>query len=393
MGEIGAALKAVKGAQATAHAAGFGSADTSDPGAQLMSDPLGSIYPQMPDFSGQGMNQAQGGMPQTTAPQMSQEAPQIAPPQAAPIDNPYDGQNYSNPREIAGSIGQGSNDENITVTGDAWKPKKESGVGRLMDTLLELRGRRPVFKDRTDDANLQSAMDGAQGDSKPGFDQEKLISRVRKFNPDLADKMENQFVVQQRLQGNLDRSNEVFDMKKRELVLDRTASAMQTPGLDKDPVAYQKMRDRMIAYGNKYKEDVSNDIPEQWDPDIANIVRYGRIGVKDQTKLEQGDRKLTQGDRRLDQRDTSIGNQDRHNQAMEGTSQQNADTASRNANKRPDKGESRFVDTKNGRMVIRGNQGVIISPDGNQHSFITNDGKHWVHVNTVGPDGKPLTQE
>lgn len=384
MGEVLSALKAVKAAKAAT--VGSNGADTSDPGAQLMSDPLGgapavqpsplsTLYPNMPDFSGQGNQQAQGGQPAMDAPQISnQSAPQVQAPQA-PADNPYDGNNYSTPQEIGASIGRGSDDDNVTVTGDAWKPKKESGLGRIMDTLLELRGRKPVFKDRTDDANLQSASENAQGDEKPGFDQQKLISRVRKFNPELANQLQDKLTTSTRLQDNLDRQNAVFDLKKEEIVRDRAASMMSAVK-PTDTEGMAKMRERVIAYAKNKGYDFEQELPKDMTGFDYDSFRLGQIKMKDQEKLGQGDR-------RLDQRDTTISNQDRHNRAMEGIGQQNADTAVVNSNKHPDKGEPRVVDTKNGRMEVRGNRGVIRTPDGKAHLFISNDGQHWVHVNTI----------
>lgn len=393
MGEVAAALTKIRQAKA---AIGSNGADTSDPGAQLMPDALGSIYPNMPDFSGQGQSQAQGGgMPQMEAPQMAdQGAPQMAPPQAPPVENAYADTPYSDPKEIAQSIGRGS--EDIPVTADGWTPNKESGIGRIMDTLLELRGRRPVFQDRTDDANLQSAMKDATKDDGPGIDQQKIINRVRKFNPDLADKMQDKFTTQQRLQSSLDKQDDVWNMKKEEMVRDRMASMMSAVKPD-DKEGMSKMRDRVITYGKGKGFDLSDELPEDMNGFDYNAFRLGQIKVKDQEQLKQADRRGDQKDRSLDQGDKNITLRGEsiqvtkdHNAKTEAVADRNATTAENNSDKRPDK-RVRTYETKNGRLVAQDNKGYIIGPDGNKHLFITNDGTHWVHVNTVGPDGKPIS--
>lgn len=382
MGEVAAGLLKAK---AAANAAGFHSGDTSDPGAQLMSDPLGgapamqasplsALYPNMPDFSQAGTQQAQGGLPAMDAPQMEQSAPQAPEtPQAAPVDTqPYDDNNYSTPQQIASSIGQGGNDDTIGVTGDGWKPKKETGIGRIMDTLLELRGRRPIFKDRTDDANLQSAMENAQGDEKPGIDQQKLISRIRKFNPDMADKMQNQLTTQTRLQGNLDRQNDVFDMKKEEIVRDRVASMMSAVK-PTDVEGMKKMRQRVIAYGNNKGYDFSQELPEDMTGFDYDSFRLGQVKMKDQLKINETGRhhEVTEG-----QGASRITETGRHNQATEGQ-------AATNEGGRND----RHDDTPRARSLMTKYGPGIISKDGTRMT-VQRGGKTYGYVHTGQNDGK-----
>lgn len=189
MGEIASALvKGIGSIQAAKQSIGSNGADQSDPGVQLP-DPNAAQMPSMPDFGQGGQSQSQPSMLQSLlapqqgpaadlyAPEVSQPAP--AAPQA-PADNPYTP--YDNAQSPAANIG--SEDDTITVTGDGWKPPaKEGWLGKTMDVLEMLRGRGTPFKDRVDNKNISSAMQGFQ--SHP----EEAIARIARISPAAAERL------------------------------------------------------------------------------------------------------------------------------------------------------------------------------------------------------------
>ena len=260
------------------------------------------------------------------------------------------------PSDVSGEIPQAAA---ISVKG--WKPKEQSVWGKLADIFLERQGDRPYFADKLRERNFQKAMEG--------FTQEPLEA-IRKMSqiPGMQEKawnLYNQVIDNQRADGTLARQNRALDMRNDDYIYQQTAGMMGAAR----PDTWAKMRELAIQRGNARGVDVSSFIPEQYDPDAIEYIRYGAVKPKDQMTLEE--RRENNQARVGIQRDRLTETQ-RHNRASE--SQQAANEAGRDErSRRPrpsSKGEERVVMTPGGRQVVihpNGRVAVATDPDGTKH--------------------------
>lgn len=201
------------------------------------------------------------------------------PPAPAPVqqDNAYTPYDNNSPAAIANSIGT-PEDRPIDIVGDSWKPHKESKLGRLMDTFLQMDGHRPVFQDRTDDRNLKDAM---QGTNK---DKQLLLDRVKKFNPDLALKMEQDM-------SSVNANNALAEQRaqaRQETGRTNMTGMLNSIQGSSDPAGvYEKQLPMLRKYADSY--GVSGDeLPDQYDADAIKTYIGQAMTPAQQQSLKQG---------------------------------------------------------------------------------------------------------
>jgi hypothetical protein len=202
------------------------------------------------------------------------------------------------------------NEAGATTAGmENWQPHKPTILGALADAYLMSRGMKPAYADAREARNINEAMQGFADNPMAAIER---LARVKGHEGD-AWKMYENYVDDKRQQGNLDRQNNIFDMKKEELVYNRVASMMGAANKD----TWGTMRQLAQSVANKYDVNVDDIIPTDYNPASIEYIRAGAIKPKDQERLEQSDRRLDQGDRRLDQGDQRLTETNRHNTATE----------------------------------------------------------------------------
>lgn len=175
-------------------------------------------------------------------------------------------------------------DPDITVVGDGWHPHKESFLKKLADGYLMSQGLKPAFQNKIDEQDLVEAMQG--------FDQDpvKAIRRLNQMKGQQKNAwdMYNTYSDNNRLQGNLDRQNKVFDLKMEDYVRDRVAGMMGSVPQG-DTAAYKTMRERALAYAQAKNIDLSADLPENGTSLDIDALKYGQIDPYKQERLKQFD--------------------------------------------------------------------------------------------------------
>lgn len=318
---------------------------------------------QPPQGSNLGAMFAQADVPQAPAP----EQPQEAPPAETP-NNPYA---PTTPEEIAASIGTPdrnipaqSDNAPIEVQGDGWKPHKESVLGQIGDFFLMRRGMQPLFKETNDRHNLTEALQGYNKDP------ETSISRVRKFNPDLALKMQQQYEQTHKSDAYYHALTEEHTAKTNDIYRGQLGSMIGAVMDSKNPEqSWNALSGVMSGYAQAHGIE---DFPTKYDPDRINAFRQSAVKVKDQ---------ISQSER------------ERHNKSMEGVSQQRADQANAAAQARIKISQQRADQAHSEAMArIRKTSktgtvsGVVHDSQGNPLPFVTNKDRNVMKVK--GPDGK-----
>lgn len=252
--------------------------DTSDPGVQLPAPPsmgmAASASGASPVAAPQGMAIA---LPSDT--QASATAP------TAPVDNPY-------VPDTPKDLNQG---EDVTVTGDTFRPKHESTLGKIADTLLLLRGRAPVFRQRTDAANMSEAMKGY--DSDP----DAAIRRVNLVDPDAALKLRQ---AKQVMDANKTLEDERVQAM-REKGFDRLGAMAGAITSSRNPEkAYGDMLPTLRNYAGMYHLDGDSMFPDKYDPDTIGRIRQGGLTTYQQEALANQD---NTNQRLTDQNAASLG--------------------------------------------------------------------------------------
>jgi hypothetical protein len=153
----------------------------------------------VPDFGMSGQSQVGGqqqGDSYVEAPQASAVDNSI--PSGNPLDpsmaqpSAYGYNPYDTAPELQERIADDDelDDEEVTIKGDDWKPPhKENILGKVMDTLLMLRGRQPVFRPKVDAANMRDAF-ASHGSKDPP---EMLFNRIEKINAPVAEEMRRKY--------------------------------------------------------------------------------------------------------------------------------------------------------------------------------------------------------
>jgi hypothetical protein len=246
---------------------------------------------------------------------------------------------------------------------EGWKPHHRTTLGFLADAVLMGLGSRVApFAKKVNDQNMQEAMEGFTQDP------EHTIQRIAKINPKMALELQERYTDNTRMNGNLERQNAVFDMKKEDVVFNRVAGMMGAA----NEKTWPKMRQVATAIGNKYGVDVSSYIPETYDPESVEFIRNGAVKPIDKMKLDETtdyhDKTIKTRERGQDLTDargqTRLKETGRHNQVME----------TRPAKASPVKPTGKNVMTKYGPGVV--------SPDGSKMKVYRNNTEfRYVNVN------------
>lgn len=322
---------------------------------------------------------------QTPQQDMSKPSQMSAP---ATPDNPYtpsDGDRVSNPIAPDNSRDNSSDNNSmggpVDVVGDNWKPTHEGLLARIGDLFF-----RNAFHNRIEKHDKEGLMQGFQSDP------ELAISRMRQIDPEMAWKMYNEYQDNKRQTGTLDRQNRATDILVDKYVRSNIGDMVQGTMGQVDPKRYgeiwPQVRNRALAFAKKQGVDLTDELPEDYNDVDVNAIRMGGVSVPKQIQLKQKDRSLDQKDRSLDQTDTRLSQTGEDTEsrvaARAARTRQGDARLSQSASKNA---PPRLIATPHGNMVVKGNKGVITTSDGMAHLFITNDGTHWVHVNTVPTKG------
>lgn len=234
--------------------------------------------PSAPDMSSGGFATAQPEQtqaPVVQAPMMpAEQAPTVTPEPTAPqpVDNPYAADTA---KEIANGLGTSDAPQDVTVKGDSWQPKHESVLGVIGDFLMMRRGMQPIFRQRTDEANLKSAMQGFQRDP------ETAISRVRKVDPEMAYKMQQQLQVTNTNKALED--TRIADLREKGLT--RIGGMLGAIQQSKNPEAvYKQTLPTMRRWIDSYHLDPSI-LSDNYDSEAVNAIRMGSIDPYRQESL------------------------------------------------------------------------------------------------------------
>lgn len=282
----------------------------------------------------------------------------------------------------AGATTAGMDDAPINVIGDSWHPHKPTVLGAIADAYLMSQGMKPSFSQNRNQNDAISAMQGFTNDPM------KAIKRLSQI-PGMQEKAFDYYNTvddNRRLRDNLDRQNNIFDMKKEELVYNRVASMMGAA----NEGTWNKMRDLAQSMANKYGVDISGLVPETYDPDSVEYIRQGAIKPKDQERIAQSDRRLDQGDRRLNQGDRRMDITESHNQATEKQAAANeAGRQNRHDNPvaRPPAAQASTVMTKYGVGQVSKDKTKMLIKRGDKYYLYLNAGQHGNQINWV-PQGE-----
>lgn len=324
-----------------------------------------------------------------------------APPQNVPQGMPV-GVPPAPPPAQAGSLVQQmaqtapaapSNQAPIIVQGanpnpDAWKPHKAGILGQIADYFLDTH-----FGKENDRRNRVGALEHLTSNPM------EAIKRLEQVDPEAAEKLYNEVTDNQRANDNLSRQNRIYDGMNENLVYGRAASAMSGA----TPDTWGSMRDTMLKMGQARGVDMSEIIPEQYDPTSIRTIQNGAIPMAKQAALyEQHDNHQTQhrdrqasleerrgfhqgelrlGGGRLDVSETNAQ-----------TAQRNADTASKRASIYANANQGRAVNSPAGPGVVdkTGNRLTVFTHDGRQLLYIRGNTKdHWRFAHQIiGQDEK-----
>lgn len=259
--------------------------------------------------------------------------------------------------------------EDVTVTGDGWKPRKQTILGALADGYLMSKGKQPMFSLMRDRRSFNEAMQGYQQDPK------QSINRVLKI-PGMEDealKMLNQ-------QTDNDRAATVAQLQKakfEEGIRDRVAALMGAAKPDTwgsvAPIAKRVLE--------RYGMDTS-EIPENYDEAAIQAFRYGAVPVDKQMDNARADEALDERVRLAEEAEegrnsrTVYSQEQQTNRTILGQDRQDARNVYNN-----NRADQRKLITPPKGMAAAG-QGRGITGSG---KFLEKDGQR---VGELTPDGK-----
>jgi hypothetical protein len=291
-----------------------------------------------------------------------------------------------------------SADDVIAVTGDSWKPKKDTILGALADAISYYTDGTTPFKDERDKQNMISASKGLMNHP------EEAIGRIAQIDPTAAWKYRSQVVDDTRQQKNLERQNRVYDGTNENIVYNRVAGMMNAA----TPETWKAMREQAIKVGQLRGVDVSSLIPEDYDENAARYIAYGAVPPAKQMQMNETSR---YHDATTDYRNRNLQERSTYHQGQLGLDAQRNNIAAGNLSERsehndvteqqgqeridktPAKPQQRAYDTKYGRGLV--------SPDGMQMNIIpdprvdqsklhnTKNGPRLIYDN-LGTANKPI---
>lgn len=342
--------------------AGNPSGNSGDPGVNLA--PMSSA--QAPNVSGAT---APGVDPLAPLPDASPEQGQAmgpmassllgqsqAPPAPAPqVDNPYA---PDTPKELTG--------QPIEVVGDDWKPKKEDLLGKIADTILLLRGRRPVFRDKVDSHNMESALQGFQKDP------ETAIARVRQVDPEKAWQM-NEDLSRVKANQALETQRMIDTRNKAGDIMGSMVNAI-TDSKNPEEIYAQKLP-TIRKFAEYYGYDPSL-LPDTYDKDTMNFIRQKGFSAYEQERLKDFDQTEA---RQADYQDRSLQALTQDRQARLEEEKRNHDIDNALAREKFDFDKTKTENGKPGPKNIfnkdTGEYRGLMSPDGQQAAVLGPDGK------------------
>lgn len=234
----------------------------------------------------------------TLFPGMKQSAPQGATPQAAPdpVAAPLDPQiSMDQSREaLAPDVQNSANGgEDIVVTGDGWKPRKQTVLGAIADAYLMSQGKGPMFANARTQRNVNEAMEGFASDPDKAM---RRLSRVPGYT-DKAWNMYNQHADNKRA----DLQAQSIAEQRKDAGRNRVAAMI---GTIQDDASYQRSLPTLRRLLESRGVDPS-ELPDTWDPDIARLLRAGGMTVDQQ---EDNSRDADYDTQRLNQYQQTIDN-------------------------------------------------------------------------------------
>lgn len=344
-----------------------------DPGAPQLSDPSALLPPQQqaPDMSSGGLQQGQAvaqnqptptpmqdallGNPQQPTTQLAQNDVQ------APTDNPYVA---DTPRELGGGP--------VDVVGDQWSPKKENLLGQIGDAILLMKGMKPIFRDRTDVANMESAMQGFQQDP------ERAIRRMRQVDPATAWKMQEDYT---RMQANQELANQRAEARREQGGQMMGGILSSIPNDKTAPDVYGRVLPTLQKMATYYGYDPSL-LPDKYDPDQINAMVHQGMNAYQAQRLGQynkAEQDLTNyRGKRLGQMQQAVDQTGQHYQVEEGIQQQRADKADQ---------QRSVLQTKYGPAEVApdGKSLILVGPDGLKHKYLNVGPGQWRLFNSEKP--------
>lgn len=232
----------------------------------------------------------------------------------------------------AAAQNQEADDSDVVV--DAWKPRKRSFLEKLGDAVLVYDDEEPAFANATRERNMRSAMEG--------FTQDPInaIRRISQIDPKLALELHERYTDNSRQERSVKRQEQLFDFKLEEAVVDRVANAMGAA----TPETWAQMRQQMINYAKNKGVTLPYDIPEVYDENAINFIRYGELPIVKQEGFERADKRIAQGDVRLQQGERRLNETERHHYVQEGQAATNEAGRNRRTNQLE---EGRNIRSKN----------------------------------------------
>jgi hypothetical protein len=270
---------------------------------------------------------------------------------------------------------QGNLDSVVTAP----RERKMSFLAKLADGVGAAYGQEPKFRQAFEKKQFQDAMEGFTDDPLTA------IKRVARRDPATAWKMYGQYMDDTRQGDVAEQQRKTNALRYQGIGLDRIAGMAGAANEGN----WSKMGPLLKKYAADKGLDV--EIPDQWDPDIVNMIRYGGIKPDQQIDNERDDRRL---DDNINYHNERLEDFDDNREA--GT-QQNADriaAADERARLQRDAVEGRYqtgrTDKKNKSAggyvtkVIRDSQGndrrIVFTPDGKRAMGKVGDRTVWYTV-------------
>lgn len=266
--------------------------------------------------------------------------------------------------------GQGQG-EDVTVTGDTWKPTHHATLlGGIADFLTGSNR----FHDQADKANLSDAMKGLTRDP------EEVIRHIAQVDPKSAVALWNMWKDNTRADGEQGRRNRIYDDKNLENT--RAIIARSLSGTDEKSFGPMTQRMKTYAQGRGVNWDELG-MPDTYDPDQLGAIARGEIPVAKRAALdettdhhlvteEQGATGLNLRGKAIDNtqsyRNARLGQIEHHNAVTEGQGQAKIDAK-----------KTRVLNTPQGPGTV--------SSDGNKLMVIVNGEQRLFLKTGVGEKG------
>lgn len=264
----------------------------------------GSLLPAMPGGDTPSLQMAQtessgdsgGGLEMLLgASGPTEDQPPAAPVEPEAFNNPYTA--ADNPEAYLPT----QDNQDVTVTGDRWQPKKLDALGQIGDALLILRGQKPIFRERLKDRNEREAMRGWRSDP------EGAMSRMRMVDDDTAREMEEQ---QSRVSANKELAasrRQAMKIKGGEVI----GSLVQP--FQGNPEGYNKIAPQLKGMAEYFGYDPSL-LPDTYDENSLSLIGQQGLSAYETQRLRDYD---TSEGRMAKHQEATRGETQRHHQVLE----------------------------------------------------------------------------